>query len=126
VAVDWVTAWVLREQAASLTDAEREEVERWLAGDALVMLSAVAADEFNWVDKVGGLPKFIKRIKNHLVRKGMDTSRAIATAVNVVKKMCASGDTNWPGKQNVNAGSRAEACGAVADWERKKAQSHAD
>lgn len=126
MAVDWVTAWVLREQAASLTDAEREEVERWLAGDALVMLSAVAADEFNWVDKVGGLPKFIKRIKNHLVRKGMDTSRAIATAVNVVKKMCASGDTNWPGKQNVNAGSRAEACGAVADWERKKAQSHAD
>jgi hypothetical protein len=85
-----------------------------------------SAVTFNWVDKAGGLPKFIKRIKNHLVKKGMDTSRAIATAVNVVKKMCASGDTNWPGKQNVNAGSRAEACGAVADWERKKAQSHAD
>jgi hypothetical protein len=81
---------------------------------------------FNWVDKVGGLPKFIKRIVKHLRAKGMQQSRAIATAVNVVKKMCASGDTNWPGKQDVNAGSRAEACGAVADWERKKAQSHVD
>lgn len=56
----------------------------------------------------------------------MATSRAIATAVNVVKKMCASGDTNLPGKQSVNAGSRAQACGAVASWERKKAQSHTD
>jgi hypothetical protein len=81
---------------------------------------------FNWVEKVGGLPKFIKRIKKHLEEKGMAASRAIATAVNVVKKMCASGDTNWPGKQDVNAGSRAQACAAVADWERKKAQSHAD
>lgn len=84
------------------------------------------ASAFNWVEKVGGLPKFIKRIKNHLVKKGMATSRAIATAVNVVKKMCASGDTNWPGRQEVNAGSRAEACAAVAQWEAKKARSHAD
>lgn len=95
-------------------------------GWTLADLARTGMGAFNWVDKVGGLPKFIKRIKNHLTRKGMDTSRAIATAVNVVKKMCASGDTNWPGKQNVNAGSRAQACGAVADWERKKAQSHAD
>jgi hypothetical protein len=85
-----------------------------------------AAVTFNWVEKVGGLPKFIKRIRNHLTRKGMPMSRAIATAVNVVKKMCASGDTNWPGKQNVNAGSRAQACAAAAEWETKKARSHAD
>lgn len=77
----------------------------------------------NWVSKAGGLPKYIKRIKNHLEAKGMDESRAIATAVNVVKKMCATGDINFPGKQKVNAGSQAEACAAVADWERKKAQS---
>jgi hypothetical protein len=84
-----------------------------------------AAATFNWVEKAGGLPKFIKRIRNHLIKKGMAMSRAIATAVNVVKKMCASGDTNWPGKQNVNAGSRAEACAASAEWEAKKAKSHA-
>jgi hypothetical protein len=55
----------------------------------------------------------------------MDESRAIATAVNVVKKACATGDLNFPGIQQENAGSKAEACAAVADWERKKAQSHA-
>lgn len=77
----------------------------------------------NWVSKAGGLPKYIKRIAKHLQAKGMDKSRAIATAVNAAKKMCSSGDTNWPGSQQVNAGSRAEACEAVADWERKKAQS---
>jgi 2'-5' RNA ligase len=77
----------------------------------------------NWVEKAGGLPKYIKRISKHLIAKGMDESRAIATAVNAAKKMCSEGDVNFPGKQQVNPGSRAEACAAVADWERKKAQS---
>lgn len=76
----------------------------------------------NWVEKAGGLPKYIERIAKHLhYEKGKTISHAIAIAVNVVKKMCASGDTNWPGKQNVNPKSRAEACRAVASWERKKA-----
>jgi hypothetical protein len=75
----------------------------------------------NWVDKAGGLPKYIERIAKHLhYEKGMDIGHAIAMAVNVVKKMCAAGDTNFPGKQNVNAGSRAEACAAVKQWESKK------
>lgn len=60
------------------------------------------------------LPLYIKRIASHLKKKGMDESRAIATAWNAAKKMCATGDTNWPGHQEVNAGSRAEACAAVA------------
>ena len=76
----------------------------------------------NWVDKVGGLPDYIDRIAVHLVGKGMDRSRAIATAVNAAKKMCAEGDLNFPGHQDVNPGSRAEACAAVAEWEAKKAQ----
>jgi hypothetical protein len=80
----------------------------------------------NWVQKAGGLPQYIKRISKHLVEKGMDQSRAIATAVNVAKKMCSTGDLNYPGLQHVNPGSKAEACAAVADWERKKSQSHAD
>lgn len=77
----------------------------------------------NWVSKAGGLPKYIKRISKHLIAKGMDESRAIATAVNAAKKMCATGDVNFPGRQQVNPGSKAEACASVADWERKKAQS---
>ena len=74
----------------------------------------------NWVEKTGGLPKYIKRISRHLRAQGYSESQAIAIAVNAAKKMCASGDTNWPGKQSVNAGSRAEACAAVASWEAKK------
>lgn len=75
----------------------------------------------NWVEKAGGLPKYIKRIAKHLQQKGMEQGRAIATAVNAAKKMCSTGDVNFPGKQDVNAGSRAEACAAVAEWEKKAA-----
>jgi len=79
----------------------------------------------NWVEKTGGLPKYIKRISRHVRQKGYTESQAIAIAVNAAKKMCSTGDTNWPGKQSVNAGSRAEACKAVAEWNSKKARSKA-
>lgn len=79
----------------------------------------------NWVEEQGGLPKYIERIAVHLVGKGMSTSHAIATAVNATKKMCSSGDLNWPGLQQVNPGSRAEACAAVARWEAMKAAARA-
>lgn len=78
----------------------------------------------NWVDKAGGLPDYIERIAKHLhYEKGMTISRAIAVAVNAVKRMCATGDLNFKGAQQVNAGSKAEACKAVAEWESKKAGS---
>lgn len=80
----------------------------------------------NWVDRAGGLPRYIDRIARHLHHdKGMPVGRAIAIAVNVVKKMCASGDLNFKGRQSANAGSRAEACAAVAQWEKMKAKTHA-
>jgi HK97 family phage major capsid protein/HK97 family phage prohead protease len=56
----------------------------------------------------------------------MSESHAIAVAVNAAKKMCATGELNFPGHQTVNPGSRAEACAAVAAWTAKKAQAHAD
>ena len=80
----------------------------------------------NWVEKSGGLPRYIKRIAKHVKMNGYTESQSIAIAVNAAKKMCASGDTNWPGKQSVSAGSRAEACKAVAEWEAKKAKAKAD
>lgn len=82
-------------------------------------------DEFNWVSDVGGLPQYIKRIAKHLGEKGRPQSQAIATAVNAAKKMCSTGDLNWPGLQHVNPGSRAEACAAIKDWEAKKARARA-
>lgn len=62
----------------------------------------------NWVDKAGGLPNYIERIAKHLhYEKGFSISHAIATAVNRVKVLCGKGN--------------AEACAAVASWEKKKA-----
>lgn len=79
----------------------------------------------NWVEEQGGLPSYIERIAVHLKAKGMPTSQAIATAVTAAKRMCATGDLNWPGLQNVNPGSRAEACAAVARWNAMKAAARA-
>ena len=79
----------------------------------------------NWVQKAGGLPDYICRIAKHLVEKGRPVGEAIAAAVNAVKKACATGDLNFPGVQQENAGSRAEACAAVAEWESKKAKARA-
>lgn len=63
----------------------------------------------NWVEKTGGLPDFIERIAKHLhYEKGMSISHAIATAVSQCKKNCAKGN--------------AKCCEAIAQWEKKKAQ----
>lgn len=93
------------------------------AAEVDILLAVHGAELANWVEKAGGLPPYIKRIKKHLEAGGMDESRAVASAVNAAKKMCATGDTSLPGVQKVNAGSRAEACAAVAQWEAKKAKS---
>lgn len=89
-----------------------------------IAVAMTAAKRPNWVDEHGGLPPYIKRISRHLKKKGMSESHSIATAVNVVKKMCGGGDKlNWPGAQkNVRKGSVAQACAAVAKWESMKAK----
>jgi len=62
----------------------------------------------NWVDKAGGLPNYIRRIAKHIHSdSGLSISHAIAAAVNRVKVLCAKGN--------------AEACAAVASWEKKRA-----
>jgi len=82
---------------------------------------ATRKDFANWVEQQGGLPRKIKSVAKHLQAKGMGESQSIATAVNVARKACASGDTNWPGKQQINAKSKAEYCAAIARWEQMKA-----
>ncbi|WP_019549834.1 MULTISPECIES: hypothetical protein [Streptomyces] len=109
-----------------------ELAARRLRTQAVAQLAAAALPDeedsvelANWVEKAGGLPSYIKRIAKHLQKKGMSESHAIAVAVNATKKMCRTGDLNFPGKQSVNPGSRAEACAAVASWEAKKAKAKA-
>lgn len=62
----------------------------------------------NWVEKAGGLPRFIRRVAKHIMAdSGYTTSRAIAAAVSQTKKFAAKGNP--------------EAIAAVAQWERMKA-----
>jgi hypothetical protein len=72
----------------------------------------------NWVDKVGGLPLYIRAIAHALIRTGHDESRAIQLAIGAVQR--------WArGEDNVTAKTRAKAAAALAEWERKKAEAHA-
>lgn len=62
----------------------------------------------NWLEKAGGLPKFIERVAKHIMAdSGYTVSHAIAAAVNQVKKWAAKGNK--------------EAVAALADWSRKRA-----
>jgi hypothetical protein len=71
----------------------------------------------NWVTSVGGLPLFIRAIAHALLRSGHSESQAIEIAVGVVK--------NWAsGGGKVTEKTRAKAAAAVAEWEKKKAESH--
>ena len=80
----------------------------------------------NWVEKAGGLPDYIERIAVHVHEKGHPISTAIPIAISTAKKSCATGEVfQWPGIQNINLGSRAEACNAVRQWEALKAKAKA-
>lgn len=71
----------------------------------------------NWVDRAGGLPKYIRMVAHALIRSGKSKSRAIGMAVGIVR--------NWAeGKGNVSPKVRAAAVKAIAEWEAKRAGSH--
>lgn len=72
----------------------------------------------NWVTKVGGLPLFARAIAHALIRNGHTESQAIQLALGIIE--------NWAsGRGNVTAKTRAKAVAAWAEWQRKKAQTHA-
>lgn len=73
----------------------------------------------NWVSRAGGLPGPIDAVARALVAKGWPTSRAIATGVNHVKKVCLTGRAIG-GSVEVSSEARAQACAAVARWEAMK------
>lgn len=83
----------------------------------------------NWVERTGALKphatNWIYRVAEHLKGKGYPDGHAIAIAVNAAKYLCHSGDVKLPGKQDVNPGSRAEACAALAKWNSARARAKA-
>lgn len=69
----------------------------------------------NWVDKEGGLPRYIEEVALALLQeRGFTRERAIATAINRIKRWAA-------GLDNVKADTRIKAVAALAQWEKMKA-----
>lgn len=83
----------------------------------------------NWVEAAGGLPSYIERIAKHLhYEQGMSISRAIAVAVNTVKRWARKGGVvkyGDPNNKHVTTITAAQAAKAVAEWEAKKAMAKA-
>lgn len=82
-------------------------------------------ETYNWVDDVGGLPGYIRRIADHLMASGMTESRAIASAVNTVKRWARGGTVRRNGGPRVSAKTAAKAAAAVAEWEAKRIRARA-
>lgn len=76
----------------------------------------------NWVEAAGGLPSYIERIAKHLhYERGFSISRAIASAVNTVKRWARGGRvTKYGTTKRVSPATIAKAAAAVASWEAKK------
>ena len=88
-------------------------------------LSDEEVEEFNWVDDVGGLPAYIRDIADSLMKRGYSESRAIATAVNTVKRWARGGPARQGGEGHVSAKTVAKAIAALAEWEAKKIRAKA-
>lgn len=73
----------------------------------------------NWVDQVGGLPRYIRIVRNALLRHGHSMETATAIAVATMKRWAA-------GLGNVRPQVRAAAAAALAEWEAKRAKARAD
>lgn len=68
----------------------------------------------NWVDRAGGLPKYIRMVRNALLREGHSMGKATAMAVSAIKRWAKGGD-------NVTPKVQAAAAKALAEWEKMKA-----
>lgn len=71
----------------------------------------------NWVEKAGGLPRYMRMVRNALLRDGHSMSSAHRLAIGVVKKWARGGGDVSPKVQ-------AAAVKAVAEWEAKRARAH--
>ncbi len=96
---------------------------RVFARDELDLIAAFAGcslDESpgsNWVQDVGGLPEYICQVARAIKRSGKSTSRAIAIAVDRMKK--------WSTGVGVDKDTQAKAAAALAEWEAKRVKSKA-
>jgi len=108
---------------AELDDDDREVVDYLLmtaVGASLIALGKLdRSPKKNWVEKHGGLPKYIEEVADSIHRKrGKTISQAIQLAIGAIK--------NWAhGKGDVDPDTRAKAVAALAQWTALKAKAKA-
>jgi hypothetical protein len=109
-----------------LTDDDCEFTVDLVASAAYPGLERKPGGPDNWVERAGGLPSYIERIAKHLhYERGFSISRAIASAVNTVKRWARMGKVakyGDPNNKHVSPKTVALAAKAVAEWEAKKAK----
>lgn len=103
----------------NLSEQEAEilaEVEEYLALGDSGPLPGGTTKKDNWVDAVGGLPRYVREVARELMKNGHPKSRAIAIAISRIKMWAAT---------SKDPKVKAKAAKAIAEWEAKKARSHA-
>ena len=73
----------------------------------------------NWVEEEGGLPDYIRMVRNALLEQGHDMARATSLAIGAIKRWAHGGGHVSPAVQ-------AAAAEALAHWEAMRAKAHAD
>lgn len=92
------------------------EVEEYLVLGDTGPLPGGTTKKDNWVDNVGGLPKYVREVARELMKNGHPKSRAIAIAISRIKMWAAT---------SKDPKVKAKAAKAIAEWEAKKARSRA-
>jgi len=82
-----------------------------------------SANGTNWVErskpgKKGSLPRYIRIVRNGLIKDGKSESQATALAVSAIKRWASGGDNVSPKVQKA-------AAQALAEWEKMKQSAHA-
>lgn len=72
----------------------------------------------NWVEQEGGLPRYIRIVRNGLMKSGMSKGKAHAFAIAAIKRWAKGGDSVTPKVQ-------AAAAAAAAQWAKMKASANA-
>lgn len=88
--------------------------------ELIVAFAGCSLDESpgsNWVQQAGGLPEYICQVAKGIKKTGKTTSEAIAIAVSRMKV--------WATGKGVDKDTQAKAAAALAEWEEKRAKTHA-
>jgi len=107
--------WVLHDGERKLLIQESEKTAFYAATPSPFSTSTTS----NWVARAGGLPPYIQNIAKGMMKGGdIDESSAIARAIGAVKRWARGGG-------GVHPEVKAAAAAALAEWEAKKAATHA-